>query len=134
MNGPWLALLRKNWNDARWLLFGSAGLLASFAFVYVQMTTKIDLGAFSFFLDKLPPNFKRLSSIPIDTIATPGGMISLLWVDPVVVFTSLTWAVARGSDSISGEIGRGTMEVLLAQPYRRATVLATQAAVTVFGA
>ncbi|MGL4464288.1 MAG: ABC transporter permease subunit, partial [Planctomycetia bacterium] len=46
----------------------------------------------------------------------------------------LTWAVARGSDSISGEIGRGTMEVLLAQPYRRATVLATQAAVTVFGA
>ena len=40
------------------------------------------------------------------------------------------FAIARGSDVVSGELGRGTLEMLLAQPVSRLQVLYTQAAVT----
>lgn len=50
-----------------------------------------------------------------------------------MLFATTIWAVGRGSDTVSGEIGRGTMEMLLAQPVRRLLVLATQGAVTTIG-
>jgi ABC-2 type transport system permease protein len=58
----------------------------------------------------------------------------MAYIDPLVIFTATIWGIARGSDAVSGEIGRGTMELLLAQPVRRVTVLATQASVTIAGA
>ena len=56
------------------------------------------------------------------------------FVDPVTVFVAVSWSIARGSDCISGEIGRGTMELLLAQPVRRVTIVVVQAIVTTGGA
>ena len=56
-----------------------------------------------------------------------------MFVHPLIVFSAAIWTVARGSDCVSGEIGRGTMEMLLAQPVRRTTVFATQAIVTIVG-
>ena len=41
------------------------------------------------------------------------------------------FAISRGSDVVSGELGRGTLEMLLAQPVSRRQVLYTQSAVTV---
>jgi ABC-2 type transport system permease protein len=43
------------------------------------------------------------------------------------------WAISRGSDCISGEIGRGTMEMLLAQPVGRIQVLWSASAITIVG-
>ena len=42
--------------------------------------------------------------------------------------------LGRGSDSISGEIGRGTMDMILALPVWRVTVMAIPAAVATAGA
>jgi ABC-2 type transport system permease protein len=66
-------------------------------------------------------------------VATPAGRVALVWVHPLVTLGALVWAIARGSDCVSGEIGRGTMEMLLAQPVRRISVFATQAIVTILG-
>jgi ABC-2 type transport system permease protein len=67
-------------------------------------------------------------------IATPAGRVGLAYVDPVAIIAATAWGIARGSDAVSGQLGRGTMEMLLAQPVRRLSVLAVQAAVTSFGA
>jgi ABC-2 type transport system permease protein len=58
----------------------------------------------------------------------------MFFVDPVTVFVATSWSIARGSDCISGEIGRGTMELLLAQPVHRVAIIVVQAMVTMGGA
>jgi ABC-2 type transport system permease protein len=47
------------------------------------------------------------------------------------VFCISIFAIARGSDAISGELNRGTLEMLLAQPVSRLQVLYSQALVTI---
>jgi ABC-2 type transport system permease protein len=71
--------------------------------------------------------------VPFSQVATPAGRAALVFAHPLVVFSGVIWTVARGSDCVSGEIGRGTMEMLLAQPVRRTTIFATQALVTIVG-
>src|SRR5205814_2403359 len=52
----------------------------------------------------------------------------------VVLFTLTVYAIARGSDAVSGQLDRGTMEMLLAQPIRRITLFVVHNAVTCAGA
>jgi ABC-2 type transport system permease protein len=46
----------------------------------------------------------------------------------------MIWCVARGSDVVAGHLGRGTMEMLLAQPVSRTQILASQSTITILGA
>jgi len=128
------ALWRKCIRDARVLLVFLAGLLFCFNWLFVYLSSLIELGPLGVFLQTLPPAFERLSGVSFASVATTLGRISMAYVDPVVVFSTTIWAIGRGSDAISGEIGRGTMEMVLAQPVRRLSVLATQASVTLGGA
>jgi len=128
------ALWTKALLEARLLLLALALLLFAFNWIFVWISSMIELGAFGVFLQTLPPAFEKLSGVPFASVATSLGRISMAYVDPVVIFAATVWGIGRGSDAVSGEIGRGTMEMLLAQPVRRISVLATQAAVTVGGA
>ncbi len=127
------ALWRKAIGDARLLLLFMTALLFGFNWLFVYLSSLIELGPLGVFLQTLPPAFEKLSGVPFASVATPAGRISAAYVDPVVLFATTIWAVGRGSDTVSGEIGRGTMEMLLAQPVRRLSVLATQGAVTTIG-
>src|SRR5690606_22518939 len=60
--------------------------------------------------------------------------VALTYVEPIVLVAVAVWAIARGSAAVSGEISRGTMEMLLAQPLSRFQVFFSQAAVTTGGA
>ena len=51
-----------------------------------------------------------------------------MYVHPLVLFSAVIWAIMRGSDCVSGEIGRGTMEMLLAQPVRRTSLYTAHSA------
>lgn len=46
-------------------------------------------------------------------------VLSIGYVDPPVIAMLCIWAIGRSSGAIAGEIDRGTMELLLAQPIRR---------------
>jgi ABC-2 type transport system permease protein len=50
-------------------------------------------------------------------------MISISYVHPLTIFILSIWAIGRASGAIAGEIDRGTMELLLAQPIRRGQVV-----------
>lgn len=127
------ALWRKAFGDTRVLLACLMALLFCFNWLFVYLSSLIELGPLGVFLQTLPPAFERLSDVPLGSVATTVGRISMAFVDPVVVVATSLWAVGRGSDAVSGEIGRGTMEMLLAQPVRRLSVLATQGAMTLVG-
>jgi ABC-2 type transport system permease protein len=46
-------------------------------------------------------------------------MLSIGYVHPVMELMFCVWAIGRGASAIAGEIDRGTMELLLAQPLAR---------------
>ncbi len=50
-------------------------------------------------------------------------MISISYVHPLTIFILCTWAIGRASGAIAGELDKGTMELLLAQPIRRGQVV-----------
>lgn len=53
----------------------------------------------------------------------PGDMMSIAYVHPLVLTILCIWALGRAANAIAGEIDRGTMELLLAQPIRRSQVI-----------
>jgi ABC-2 type transport system permease protein len=129
-----LALWKKSFREARWLLLGGCAAMFAFQWTRVWMIGQLPIGSFRNLLKLLPPLAEQLAPIPYDQLATPLGRISVGFTEPLVVLMVTVWGIARGSDAISGEVGRGTMELLLAQPVRRISVLATQAGVTLAGA
>jgi ABC-2 type transport system permease protein len=50
-------------------------------------------------------------------------MVSIAYVHPLTQTILCVWAVGRASGAIAGEIDKGTMELLLAQPIRRGQVI-----------
>jgi ABC-2 type transport system permease protein len=128
------ALLAKAIGDAKWLFLAFFVLMFFFPWVFLWASGKISVPAFTNFLTSaLPREWQQLWGVPFSQVATPAGRAALVFVHPLIVFSAAVWTVARGSDCVSGEIGRGTMEMLLAQPVRRTTVYSTQALVTVVG-
>lgn len=128
------ALCGKAVRDALLLLAALAALMFFFPWLNLWVSSMISVPAFSEFLAKaVPPQWERLSGVPFSELATPAGRAALVFVHPLILLGTTIWAVARGSDCVSGEIGRGTMEMLLAQPVRRTTVYAAQAFVTIAG-
>jgi len=121
------------WREQRLLLAALSAMLFVFAIVYVWIMemvkednfAKLLLGAFS--------AFEKISGVPFSDLATPQGKIGVLFVDPVVLLVMTVWAVSRGSDFVSGELDRGTMEMLLAQPIRRLSLFCSKMGMTVLG-
>jgi ABC-2 type transport system permease protein len=50
-------------------------------------------------------------------------MLTVGYVHPLVITILCIWAIGRSSGAIAGEIDRGTMELLMAQPVRRARLI-----------
>lgn len=125
----WFKVIR----EAQWLAVGCIVLMFVFNWIFVWITSLVDLSALRAFLRALPPQFQNLSGVSVEEVATYSGRIGLAYVDPVLLMTAAVWAIARGSDAVSGEINRGTMELVLAQPVRRSSVLLIQAIVTTVG-
>jgi len=128
------ALVVKAFRDGMWLLLAMVILWSAFPWLYIWATSKISLPAFSQFLSNaLPKQWERMSGMSFSQLATTAGRVAAIFAHPLVVFGAPVWAFTRGSDCVSGEIGRGTMEMMLAQPVRRTTIFFTQAVVTIAG-
>jgi ABC-2 type transport system permease protein len=53
----------------------------------------------------------------------PRDFMSVAYVHPLVLSILCIWAIGRAANAIAGEIDRGTMELLLAQPIRRSQLI-----------
>lgn len=132
-------LVRKLLRDVRVGLIIVAVLLAAFQLLWLRVTQRI-AGAGQI-LDTL-----RNMGITVDAIrdtvfkgpgeiiqALMGGenirielaqdMASIAYVHPLTQTILCIWAIGRAAGAIAGEIDKGTMELLLAQPIRRSQVV-----------
>lgn len=124
------ALWAKTFNDAWVLTAAACALLLVFSGLYVFMGSQFRDENMETILKLLPEFVSKLSPIPLKELVTPIGRIAGLLIDPTLFLTCGLWAVARGSDAVSGELNRGTMEMLLAQPIPRYQVVLVQWIVT----
>ena len=126
------ALLRKCVAESRFLFLACAAGLYFFCWVRVWVVGQFEMARFEAVVEQFR-EFERFSPVAFDQLFTYAGRVALTYDEPIVILCVAVWAISRGSDVVSGELGRGTMEMLLAQPISRTQVLSTQAAVTVVG-
>jgi ABC-2 type transport system permease protein len=126
-------LWRLAWREQRVLLLSLVSLLLVFGVVYVWLVSRVKLEGLLSSLLSTFKDFEALSGVPFKDVATISGRIALGFIDPVVLLTMTTWAISRGSDLVSGELDRGTLELTLAQPIRRMSFLLAKVALGLVG-
>lgn len=127
------SLLKKCLHESRLLLGACIVALYSFCWARVWVVAQFEMSRFKAIIEQFR-QYERFSPVPFEQMFTYAGRIAMTYDEPIVVACMTLWAISRGSDVVSGELGRGTMEMLLAQPIRRAEVLISNAAVTICGA
>jgi ABC-2 type transport system permease protein len=126
-------LLRKSLRESRVLLIGCAAAIFVFCWLRVWIVSRLSTDRFRAILDMLPSDLRRVFVFDIEWLTTYPGRISLAYQEMLVLASVSVWSIARGSDVVSGEVNRGTMEMLLAQPVSRSRILTTQSLVAVAG-
>lgn len=125
------AVLKKCLVEARLLFAATATLLFAFCWVRVFIVSTLETTDFAGIVERLWNKWGHFSPVSLSHLLSYSGRVALAYDEPIVVFGISIFAIARGSDAISGELNRGTMELLLAQPVSRLQVLYSQACVTV---
>jgi ABC-2 type transport system permease protein len=136
-----LTLIRKQLRDVRVALFVVGLLLVAFECLWVKITERIS--------GKLVPLLSGLAAasrigfgeVQNTIFEGPGRILRTLiggesvnldnamqvlsigYVHPLIQVVLCIWAIGRASGAVAGEIDRGTMELLLAQPLPRWRVL-----------
>ncbi|MEX2187356.1 MAG: ABC transporter permease subunit [Pirellulales bacterium] len=128
-----VTLLKKSLIEARWLLLGSVAIVFAFEWLYVWLVSQIPMKQFAVIVGALPKPVLSLSPIPVAQWLTVEGRIAMSFNEPIILLVLAAWSIGRGSDAVSGELSRGTLEMVLAQPVSRSAVLAANATVTVLG-
>ena len=127
------ALLKKSLIEARLLTAGLGLLLFSVCWLRVFIVSRLQTGQFAVIIEQVWEQLKDFWPVPLDQLLTYTGRIGVGYNEPIIVFGVSLFAIARGSDVVSGELSRGTLEMLLAQPVSRLQVLVSQSLVTVVG-
>jgi ABC-2 type transport system permease protein len=122
------SVFRKSLRDQKWQIAGFGAALA--------LVAALDVLVWPAYRDtlqnlELPPAFQAFLGTDL-SIATPAGFLStefFSWI-PILL---IVYAVIQGTGAIGGEEGSGTMDMLLAQPVARTTIVSAKAAATCLG-
>ena len=127
------ALLSKFVRESLLLWCAIAIGLFSFAWFRVWVVGEVDTARFKQILELLPKDWRRFAAVDFDWITSYLGRTSLTLDEPMIMLLIGGWGIVRGSDVVSGEINRGTMEMVLAQPVSRSIVFFQHFLLTVMG-
>lgn len=127
-------LIKKAIRESYLLFLGCGSILYLFCWVRVWITSRLEMGRFQNILENLPDSWQKLAPVPIDQLFSYEGRIAVTYEEPVVYLMMAIWCIARSSDVVSGQLGRGTMEMLLSQPVTRKQVILTHTLITMLGA
>jgi len=126
------SLLKKSILEGRVLLAACTTTMLVFCWTRVWVVGQFDMSRFETVIEQFR-DWERFSPVPFEHLVTYTGRIAMAYDEPILILSVCLWVIARGSDCVSGEISRGTMEMLLAQPVSRVQVLWSQALVTIAG-
>jgi ABC-2 type transport system permease protein len=120
--------LRRKYFSESWLLWSAIAVgISIFCWVRVRVVGEFDTSQFRQIVDLLPKDWRKFSSVDFDWLVSYLGRTALTLDEPMLLMLISSWVIVRGSDVVSGELGRGTMEMLLAQPVSRMKVWWTHA-------
>ena len=125
-------LLKKYVHESLLLWGACAVILFAFPWVRIWTVSQFELSSFASLLEQFKA-FEKFSPVPLEQFLTYQGMVGFTFDEPVLLLCVLVWSIARGSDVVSGELNRGTMELLLAQPVSRSKVFLAHSVVTIAG-
>ncbi|MCO8124798.1 ABC transporter permease [Stieleria sp. TO1_6] len=125
-------LINSYLKQATFLFWPLAAALFAFAWVRVWVVSLLDMGQFQTILEQFR-DFEKFAPVSFDTLFTYQGRVGMTYDEPMVILCTVIWCLSRGSDVVSGELGRGTMEMVLSQPISRAQLLWSHAVVAVGG-
>jgi ABC-2 type transport system permease protein len=128
------ALWQKAFSDIWAQLLISCLILAGFSWLFMWLIGLVKADLALAILNSLPSFFQRIVKIPLSDLVSPAGRISVIFQHPITLLVCVGWAVGRGSDSICGEIGRGTMDLLVSLPVKRPTLILIPAVAAALGA
>lgn len=127
------ALWRRAWRENRLHLAISCLLVLLFGWFFLWLMSRFTIGSWSRILQLLPGFVQPMLAVPLDLLASPAGQISVLYVHVIVMLVAFSWAIGQGSDCVSGQVGRGTLEHLLALPIQRTTVIVVGMGISTLG-
>ncbi|AMV32298.1 ABC-2 family transporter protein [Pirellula sp. SH-Sr6A] len=125
-------LVKKYIHESLLLWLACALVLLFFPWVRIWTVSQFELSGFASILEQFR-SFEKFSPVPLEQFLTYQGMVGFTFDEPVLLLCILVWSISRGSDVVSGELNRGTMELLLAQPIERSRLFAAHATVTILG-
>lgn len=125
-------LLRKYAFESSLLWIACGLMVLIFPWMRIWTISQFELAGFAPLLDQLR-TLEKFSPVPLEQFLTYEGVIGLTLDEPILLLCILVWSISRGSDVASGELGRGTMEMLMAQPTSRLQVMTAHGLVTVLG-
>ncbi|MBN2578429.1 MAG: hypothetical protein JXB10_05510 [Pirellulales bacterium] len=118
-----------------WLQWAiSAAILVGFSWIFIWLMSQVPAAALSPLMQVVGKVVEKVAGLPVDDLISTPGRVSVLFVHVVTMLVCVGWAVGRGSAPISGEIGRGRMDILATLPVRRPTLLFIPAVVSTAGA
>lgn len=126
-------LVKRSIRDSWLLLASCCALMAGFVWLRIWIASKIEVDALVKVFSGGLKVFQDLLPVPIEDLASPLGRAAFGFEEGPVLLVLGLWAITRGSECIAGRVGAGTMEMLLAQPIRRVTAVASHTWVTLAG-
>jgi ABC-2 type transport system permease protein len=128
-----LVLVSRSLRDSWPLLLSCSALAMGFTWLRVWVASHIKVDAFLKFFSESFQIFQNLLPVPIEDLAAPLGRVAFSFEEFGLVLLMGLWGITRGSDCIAGRLGAGTMEMLLAQPIRRVTLVTSHTLVSLVG-
>ncbi|MEM6364282.1 MAG: ABC transporter permease subunit [Planctomycetota bacterium] len=125
-------MIRKNIGQASFLFVSLAATLYGFGWVRVWVVKLLDMSQFQTILEQFR-DYEKFAPVGFDALFTYTGRVGMTFDEPIVILCTVIWCIARGSDVVSGELSRGTLEMLLSQPISRTQFLLSHALVSVSG-
>ncbi|MCM2370001.1 ABC transporter permease [Rhodopirellula sp. ICT_H3.1] len=125
-------MVRKNIGQSSLLFSFLAVALFAFGWVRVWVVKLLDMGQFQTIIEQFR-DYEKFAPVSFDALFTYTGRVGMTFDEPIVILCTVIWCVARGSDVVSGELGRGTLEMLLSQPISRTRFLLSHAVVSTAG-
>ena len=125
-------LLKKYAHESALLWLACGTMLFIFPWIRIWTVSQFELSGFAALLDQIRI-LEKYSPVPLEQFLTYEGVVGLTFDEPILILCVLVWSISRGSDLVSGEIGRGTMEMLMAQPISRLRIAMAHGIVTIGG-
>jgi ABC-2 type transport system permease protein len=127
------ALIKRSILDSWALLVSCAVMMAAFVCVRVWFASKIEVDALVKLFSGGLKVFENLLPVSIEDLASPLGRAAFGFEELPTILLMGLWTVSRGSECLAGRVGAGTMEMLLAQPVSRLSVVTSHTSVTLVG-